>query len=175
MVPVTESDRERRQGCARGAVVGHSGVPSLVCCRCSLRPLRVRPSARPSVRSSRRLARARGGGRENKNGRERIGGLFYRGRGRSGVLFTLTGKRESILSRKETGNVVRLSRIPGRGTDCFRFLRKKRKGEEWTPDKSAGPLSRTGSLGGGPVIPRLVKESVYRVYSRLPFLVYFWR
>lgn len=126
-----------------------------------------RPSARPLVRSSRRLARARGGGRENKNGRERIGGLFYRGRGRSGVLFTLTGKRESILSRKETGNVVRLSRIPGRGTDCFRFLRKKRKGEEWTPDKSAGPLSRTGSLGGGPVIPRLVEESVYREFTSI--------
>lgn len=126
-----------------------------------------RPPARPLVRSSRRLARARGGGRENKNGRERIGGLFYRGRGRSGVLFTLTGKRESILSRKETGNVVRLSRIPGRGTDCFRFLRKKRKGEEWTPDKSAGPLSRTGSLGGGPVIPRLVEESVYREFTSI--------
>lgn len=97
---MTESDRERRQGCARGAVVGHSGVPSLVCC--SLGPLRVRPS----VRSSRRLPRARRGERENKNGRERIGGLFYwrRSRGAGGkesVVLFATGKRESIFRGKK--------------------------------------------------------------------------
>lgn len=82
------------------------------------------------------------------------------------------GQKGINFSRKETGNVVRLSRIPGRGTDCFRFLRENGRGRNGRRIKAPVhfPEPEAGRRG-----PRLVEESMYRVYSRLPFLVYFWR
>lgn len=116
-----------RGGCARGAVVGHSGVPSLVAARLVLSLL----SVRPSVRSSRRLLeRGEGSGKIRMDAR--IGGLLAAiegGRDRSFCLSPPLGKRANqFFERKKRETVARLSRIPGRGTDCFRFcVRNGRK------------------------------------------------
>lgn len=160
MVPA--SDRERRQGCARGAVVGHSGVPSLVAAR-----LVLAASVRPSDRRDAFFERGEGSGKIRMDARGSvdyfIGGDRGEGRGRErGRSFFTTGKRESIFRGEKRGSPLS---CPGTRNRLFPFFAEKKK--ERTQDKSAGPLSRTGSWGTrSKVSPGI---DVYRVYSARGF------
>lgn len=113
-----------RGGCARGAVVGHSGVPSLVAARLVLSLL----SVRPSVRSSRRLLeRGEGSGKIRMDAR--IGGLLAAiegGRDRSFCSSPPLGKRANQFFERKKRETVALS-YPGTRNRLFPFLRKERK------------------------------------------------
>lgn len=128
---------------------------------CSLGPRRVRPP----VRSSRRLLRARRGERENKNGRERIGGLFYwrRSRGREGKgegSFLFYNRQKGInFSWRETwfASLVSRDAEPIVSVFCGK--------EKGTERRIKAPVHFREPEVGGPG-PRLVEESMFTEFTQ---------
>lgn len=124
-----------RGGCARGAVVGHSGVPSLVA---AARLVLSLLSVRPSVRSSRRLLeRGEGSGKIRMDAR--IGGLLAAIEGGRDPSFCPSppGERANqFFERKKRGNGGSPLSYPGTRNRLFPFLRKENGRKEWGMDKS---------------------------------------